>query len=102
MPTLQLINECMARGIRFLPIDLEKSDARVFLPENGSIRMPFSALDGVGENAAESIIKARNEESFFSVEDVQIRAGLNKSVMETLRQAGVFDGINETDQLTFF
>ena len=102
MPTLQLINECMARGIRFLPIDLEKSDARVFLPENGSIRMPFSALDGVGENAAESIIKARNEDPFFSVEDVQIRAGLNKSVMETLRQAGVFDGINETDQLTFF
>ena len=102
IPTLQLINECMARHIRFLPIDLNKSDAHVFLPENGAIRMPFSALAGVGENAAESIVKAREEEPFFSVEDLQIRAGLNKSVVETLRSAGVLDGVSETDQLSFF
>ncbi len=102
IPTLQLVNECMARHIRFLPIDLIKSDAKAFLPENGAIRMPFSALAGVGENAAESIIKARDEEPFFSIEDLQIRAGLNKSVVETLRNAGVLDGINETDQLSFF
>ena len=102
VPTLQLINEAMARHIRFLPIDIEKSDAKAFLPENGAIRMPFSALAGVGENAAENIIKARNEEPFFSVEDLQIRAGLNKSVVETLRQAGVLDNINETDQLSMF
>ncbi|MBQ9802689.1 MAG: PolC-type DNA polymerase III [Clostridia bacterium] len=100
--TLQLINEAMARHIRFLPVDIEKSDSRAFLPENGAIRMPFSALAGVGENAAESIVAARNEEPFFSVEDLQIRAGLNKSVVETLRNAGVLDGINETDQLSFF
>lgn len=100
--TLQLINECMARRIRFLPVDIEKSDARAFLPENGAIRMPFSALAGVGENAAESIVAARNEEPFFSVEDMQIRAGLNKKVVETLRNAGVLDSINETDQLSFF
>ena len=102
IPTLQLVNECMSRGIRFLPIDIEKSDARAFLPENGAIRMPFSALGGVGENAAENIIKAREQEPFFSVEDLQIRAGLNKSVIETLRAAGVLDGINETDQLSMF
>ena len=102
MPTLKLINECMARRIRFLPVDIEKSDARSFLPENGAIRMPFSALAGVGENAADSIIKARNEDPFFSVEDLQIRAGLNKSVVETLRSAGVLDNISETDQLSMF
>ena len=100
--TLQLINECLARGIGFLPVDIEKSDAKIFLPENGKIRMPFSALSGVGENAAASIIAAREEEPFFSVEDLQIRAGLNKSVLETLRGAGVLNGIHETDQLSMF
>ncbi len=100
--TLQLINECMSRGIRFLPVDITKSDSRAFLPENGAIRMPFSALAGVGDNAAESIVRARAEEPFFSVEDLQIRAGLNKSVVETLRAARVLDGIQETDQLSFF
>ena len=102
VPTLQLINECMARGIRFLPIDLAKSDARVFLPENGAIRMPFSALSGLGENAAAHIVEARNEEPFFSVEDLQIRAKLTKSVIEVLRKNKVLEGLDETDQLTFF
>ena len=64
--------------------------------------MPFSSLPGLGENAAKNIIEARDQEPFFSVEDLQTRAGLNKSVIETLRHAGVLDGINETDQLTFF
>ena len=99
---LQLINECMARGIKFLPIDIEKSDAYAFVPENGAIRMPFSALPGLGENAALNIIAARNEEKFFSVDDLRIRAKLTKSVIEILRKNRVLDNLNETDQLSFF
>ena len=92
----------MARKIRFLPIDLNKSDSYAFLPENGAIRMPFSALGGLGENAAQNIITARNEEPFFSVDDLRIRAKLTKSVIDILRKNGVLDNLNETDQLTFF
>lgn len=102
IPALQLANECMARKIRFLPIDIEKSHSYAFLPENGAIRMPFSALPGLGENAAQKIIQAREEEPFFSVEDLQIRAGLTKSVIEILRKNRVLDNLNETDQLSFF
>ncbi len=100
IPVLQLINEAMARGIRFLPVDLKKSESYIFRPENGAIRMPFSSLPGLGENAAESIIQARNEEQFFSVEDLQIRAKLSKSVIEILRVNGALDDVDETDQLT--
>ena len=100
--SLQLINECMARGYKFLPIDLEKSDAYAFLPENGAIRMPFSALGGLGENAALNIVKAREEEKFFSVEDLRTRAKLTKSVIEVLREIGALDSLSETDQLSFF
>ncbi len=97
---LQLINEAMARGIRFLPVDLQKSHSYVFQPENNAIRMPFSALPGLGENAAQNIIRARDEEPFFSVEDLQIRAKLSKSVIDMLRANGALDNVNETDQLT--
>ncbi len=102
IPSLQLANECMARKIRFLPIDIEKSHAYAFLPENGAIRMPFSALPGLGDNAALNIINARNEEKFFSVDDLRIRAKLTKSVIEILRKNHVLDNLSETDQLTFF
>lgn len=98
---LQLANECYARGIRFLNVDLEKSDAYAFLPENGGIRLPFLSLNGLGENAAMSIVEQRAQDPFFSVEDLRTRAGLTKSVIEILRRNGVLDNLNETDQLTF-
>ena len=98
---LQLINEAMARKVRFLPVDLEKSHAYIFQPENGAIRMPFSSLPGLGETAAQNIIAAREEEPFFSVEDLRIRAKLSKSIIELLRSNGVLDNVEETDQMTF-
>ena len=102
VPSLQLANECFARKIKFLPIDIRKSEAKAFVPENGAIRMPFSALSGLGENAAANIVAARDEEPFFSVEDLQIRAKLTKSVIDVLRNNKVLEGLDETDQLSFF
>ncbi len=102
LPVLLLANECMARGIKFLPIDINMSEASAFVPENGAIRMPFYALNGIGENAAANIISARNEERFFSIEDLQIRASLSKTVIELMKRCGVLDGLQETDQLTLF
>ena len=102
IPTLQLVNEAMARGIKFLPINIKKSESSAFVPENGAIRMPFSALSGLGENAAANIGAARDDEPFFSVEDLQIRAKLTKSVIDVLRNNKVLEGLDETDQLSFF
>ena len=64
--------------------------------------MPFSALAGLGENAAANIVAAREEEPFFSIEDLQIRAKLTKTVVEILRTNKVLEGLDETDQLSFF
>lgn len=99
---LQFANECMMRNIKFLPVSLERSHAKEFLPEDGNIRMPFMALPGVGENAALAIMNAREEEPYFSVEDLQLRAKLNKSVIEVLRVNGVLDKLSETAQLSMF
>ena len=46
---LQLCNEAVARGIRFLPVDLRCSHASKFLPEDGGIRLPFASIGGLGE-----------------------------------------------------
>ncbi len=102
VPSLQLANEYMARGFKFLPVDIQKSHSYVFQPENGGLRMPFSALGGLGENAAANIVSARDEEPFFSIEDLQKRAKLSKSVIEILRVNGALDNLDETDQLTMF
>ena len=102
LSTMQLVNEALARKIKFLPVDLKKSSAKAFLPEDGAIRMPFSSLPGLGETAALRIIEEREKSSFFTVDDLQTRAGLNKSVVEILKKNGVLDGLSETDQLSMF
>lgn len=99
---MQFANECMLRNIKFLPVSLEHSHAKEFLPEGGNIRMPFMALPGVGENAALAIMNAREEAPYFSVEDLQLRAKLNKSVIEILRTNGVLDRLSETAQISMF
>lgn len=101
--TFQLVMEAYARGIKFLPIDINISDARCYRPEGDkAIRLPFSALGGLGENAAEHIVEARTAEPFFSIEDLQVRAKLNKSVIENMRRNGVLDHLTETDQISMF
>jgi DNA polymerase-3 subunit alpha (Gram-positive type) len=100
--TLYLVREALARGVKFLGVDLKKSDAKAFLPENGAIRMPFNSLQGLGDTAAEKIIEVRNKYEIYSVEDLRQRTGVSKTVIEVLRRNGVLDGLSEENQYTLF
>ena len=100
--TLQLAGECLCRGIRFLPVSISRSDATAFLPEEGSIRLPFSSLPGLGETAAQKIIELRNREGIFSVEDLQRKGGVSRTVIELLRRNKALEGLSETNQYSLF
>ncbi len=102
LSTLFLVREAMARGVKFLGVDLKKSDAKAFLPENGKIRMPFNSLVGLGDAAAEKIVETRQKYEIYSIEDLRMRSGISKAVIEILRRNGVLDGLTETNQFTLF
>ncbi|NMP37900.1 MAG: PolC-type DNA polymerase III [Clostridiales bacterium] len=101
---MQIVNEAMARGIEFLPVDLYKSMAKRYIIEDGKLRLPFSALGGVGESAAEGLAASRDDGSgeFFSVDDLKSRSGVSSSVITTLREAGALDGLPESSQVSLF
>ena len=102
LATLQLVREALARGVEFLNVDLKKSDAVAYLPENGKIRMPFNSLSGLGDTAAEKIIEARDKYEIFSIEELRERTGISKTVVEILRRNHVLDGLSETNQFSLF
>jgi DNA polymerase-3 subunit alpha (Gram-positive type) len=100
--TLQIVNEMFARKIDILSVDLYKSHSYKYLVEDGKIRLPFSSLTGIGTNAAIYLEKARKGEKFLSIEDLQFRSGVTKSVIEVLKEAGVFKQLPASSQMTFF
>lgn len=102
--SLQVINEAMARGVQFLPVDIYKSDASVYLIEDGKIRLPFSALSGAGGVAAQALQKAREDGKgkYISMEDLQARANVSKSVITALEEAGALESLPKTTQISLF
>ena len=66
------------------------------------IRMPFNSLSGLGETAAQKIVEARDAGTIWSVDDLRRRAGLSRAVIDVLRNAGVLDDLNETNQFDIF
>ena len=100
--TLHVIYEAMQRNVEFLPVDLYRSHSYKFLMEDGKIRLPFTAVKGLGEAAAVSLMEAREDGEYISCEDLQNRSGISKSVVESLRQLGALGSLPETSQMTLF
>lgn len=101
LTVLEVVIEAMARGIRFLPVDLYKSHVDRFTIEGDALRCPLESLQGVGRAAAVAIAEAR-ERPFTSIEDLQNRSKVSKTVIEVLREHGSLEGLAETDQIALF
>ena len=78
--------------------DIFKSDSTVFKVEDGNIRLPFVAVDKLGETVAEGIVQARNEQAFTSKADVLKRTKLNSSLFDEFNIMHVFGSLPDEDK----
>ncbi len=101
MYVLESAYEMYARGFDFSDARFGESEAERFTVKEGRVVLPFAAFPGVGETAARAIETAYNERPFDTVEDVVARSGISRSVVEVLREHGVFEGMPETDQIAW-
>ena len=100
---LEIVLEMYERGIKFLPIDLYKSDATRFIVEEDGLRPPLNSISGMGNVAAESIYKATHSEiPITSIEDLKKRGKIGNAAIELLRKFGCLQGLPESDQLSIF
>ncbi len=99
---LEMALEMTARGFSFKSIDLYRSEATKFIIDGDSLIPPFSAIQGLGVNAAKNIAAAKEAGDFLSIEDFQQRSKASKTIVEVLNQMGCFRGLPESNQLSLF
>jgi len=99
---LELAVEMYCRKIEMRKVDLWQSDATRFLVTPEGILPPFSALQGVGKAAATSLFKLREDKMLNSVEDLQTKGKLSKTVIEVLERHGCLKGLPVKNQISLF
>lgn len=102
LTVLEVVHEMNSRGFDFLPVDIMESESRRFIVKDGKILPSFLSLQGVGENAAEAIVRERQKSLFSSVDNMKNRSKLNKTAIEALNNHGVLRNLPESDQLSLF
>ena len=70
--------------------------------EDEGIRPPFGSIAGLGPIAAESLYNAAQEEEFMSIDEIRIRAKVGDYTIDQLREFGILDGMQESNQISLF
>ncbi len=102
--TLMNVLEMKERGYEILPLDIDKSQAETFLidEDRRGLIPPFTIVDGVGSNAAQSIMLARKERKFVSAKDLGNRTKLSTTNIEKLKNLGALKSMEEEESVSLF
>ena len=103
LESLKVCLEATARGIKFVPIELDKSNATVWnVKDETSIYPPFASIDGLGDTVANNIVKERKKQKFLSIEDLQNRCKISTTLIDKMKSMKILDGMDESSQLSLF
>ena len=102
--TLEAVYEFYSRSFSFDRIDVFESDpVRFLLSGESSLRVPFSAISGLGAAAAEDLARARDKGGFISAEDLAMLCPkVSQTHMAELRALGALGSLPESRQLSMF
>ena len=99
-----ILQDAQRHGVKLLPIDITISDwdctcVRARASKDGrekartDIRLGLRLVSGLGEEAGRRIEAARREKQFGTIDDVIVRARLDKKEIMALAESGALDGL---------
>ena len=102
----KLMDECRALGLSVLEPDVNESELSFIVNQDGAIRFGLGGIKGVGEGAAEAIIREREKNGkykdiFDFLERVNLQS-CNRKTIENLAQAGAFECFEDIYREQFF
>ena len=99
---MKLVQEMYARGFEFEPIDLNRVAAHKFQIFGNKLMPALSALDGMGDKAADALVDAAMDGPFLSKDDIRQRAKVSKTLVDTMGDLGILGDLPESNQISLF
>ena len=91
---VEYVNESVRMGLKVQPPDINESDVLFKVGDEKTIRFGLLAIKNVGRGASESIVQARENGKFKTLDDFCHRLDLrlaNRKVLESLIKCGALD-----------
>ena len=102
----ELMEDCRKHGIEVLAPSVNESEVDFSVNSKGQIRFGMQAVSGMGEAAADAILKERESNGpFTDIFDFLTRIDLrsiNRKNIEVLVKSGAFDGLGEMHRAQYF
>jgi len=102
MKDMRIVQEMYARGYEFVPIDIYRAKATRFLIVDGKLMPSLSAIDGMGEKAAEAVEAASKDGPYLSRDDFRQRTKASLTVIDYMNELGLLGDLPESNQLSLF
>jgi len=99
---MKVVQEMYARGFDFEPINLYTAKAQHFQIIGNKLMPALSAIEGLGDKAADAVVEAAKVSPFLSKDDLRQRAKVSKTVIDTMSELGLLADLSETNQLSLF
>jgi error-prone DNA polymerase len=102
----QLVRDARVHGVEVRPISVCHSDWDCTLETRAdgepALRLGLRLVKSLGEESAERIMAARVAAPFASVQDLTVRAALDRRALEALADAGALRDLSGNRHLTFW
>ena len=99
---LEILIEMQARKIELLGVDIYRSAGKKFLIEDGKLRPPLIAINGLGISVVENIVAERDKGEFISFEDFMRRTKASKTLVEKIKEFKCVTDIPDFNQKELF
>ena len=103
--TLEVCYEFYLRGFTFTRMDIFKSHAINFLPDNeqNALIPPFTSIAGLGETVGWDIMEKREGKSFLSIEEFSMACTkVSGTHLTQMKEAGAFGDLPDSSQYSLF
>ncbi len=99
---IRIVQEMLARGFEFWPIDIYRAKSRRFQVIDGKLMPALNTIDGMGDKAADSVEAAAKNGKFLSLDDFRERTHVSKTVTDQMQALGLLESLPESNQLSLF